>query len=317
MSTQKHETTGELENGLVQLRFADDDGHIKDINAAEVAEALKGLVAFTSEMAKAGLFGDGLPPEVRIRPAQEGSFVLEAILMWAAANPEGAITSGITVGGALTQGINMGLRKLRGEEPSDIDYLDNGDVKINWPNNKVDQVPQQVWNRLRAMKRPTSKALRMMLAPLSDEADRLEVRDSRVAATTAEILRTEPDVVAERSDYRAAVAEPDETEERTNTFEIEATLRSIDFKRGEKWRILTALGPRQASIEDEEFLLQLDRGLALHKGDLFDVTVRELETTGPGRTKREWSLIKVTRKRQGASDDSDEPSSDPQPSDEE
>lgn len=80
---------------------------------------------------------------------------------------------------------------------------------------------------------------------------------------------------------------------------LEAQLSSIDFRPGEKWRVRTALGSRQATIEDDDFLRQLDHGLALHKNDLFDVTVREVATTRNGRTTREWVLIRVKRKRRG------------------
>jgi hypothetical protein len=305
----KKEQIGELSDGLVQLRFSDEGGQIHDLNAAEMAETLQGLVEFTSQMAKAGLFGDGPSPELRVRPPQEGSVILEAVLQWVGENPEGAVGSAMAAGGALAQGINMGLKRLRGEEPSDFERLDNGDIKVTWPNDRVDQVPEKVWDQLRATKKPTRKALRKLMAPLSDDADSLEVRDGTANETTEDILRSEPEVVASRDDYRAAVVEVDDISENTSTFEAEMQLTSIDFRRGEKWRIKTLDGERQAMMEDEEFLLQLDRGMALHKNDIFDVTIREVSTTKNGRTSRDWSLIKVKRKRRGVDDGNGESSS--------
>ncbi|NWL32996.1 hypothetical protein [Paenarthrobacter nitroguajacolicus] len=302
---EKKEQVGELADGLVQLRFSDEKGQIHDLNAAEMAETLQGLVEFTSQMAKAGLFGDGPSPELRVRPPQEGSFILEAVLAWAGENPEEAVGTALATGGALVQGLNMGLRRLRGAEPKDFDYLDNGDVKVVWADDKVDQVPAKVWDQLRAEKKQTRKALRKIMAPLSDDADSLEVRDGTAAETTDEILRTEPEAVASRDDYRTAVVEVDDISERTDTFEAEAQLTSIDFRRGEKWRIKTLDGTRQAMMEDEEFLRQVDKGMALHKNDIFDVTIREVSTTKNGRTTRDWSLIKVIRKRRGEDDGND------------
>lgn len=299
---EKTEQIGDLADGLVQLRFSDEAGRVHDLNAAEMAETLQGLVEFTSQMAKAGLFGDGPPPELRVRPPQEGSFILEAVLQWAGENPEGTVGYALAAGGALAQGINMGLKRLRGEEPKDFELLDNGDVKVIWPNDRVNQVPAKVWDQLQATKKPTRKALRKLMAPLSDDADSLEVRDGTVDETTDDILRSEPEVVASRSDYRTAVVEPDDTSENVSTFEAEAQLTSIDFRPGEKWRIKTLDGTRQAMMEDEEFLRQVDKGMALHKNDIFDVTIREVSTNKNGRTTRDWSLIKVNRKRRGEDD---------------
>lgn len=313
-SVEKKEQIGELSDGLVQLRFSDDEGKIHDLNAAEMAETLQGLVEFTSQMAKAGLFGDGPPPELRVRPPQEGSVILEAVLQWAGQNPEEAVGTALAAGGALVQGLNMGFKRLRGQEPKDFDYLDNGDVKVVWADDRVDQVPAKVWDQLRVEKKQTRKALRKLLAPLSDDADSMEVREGTSADTTDEILRAEPEVVASRDDYRTAVVDVDDISENIHTFDAEAQLTSIDFRRGEKWRIKTLDGSRQAMMEDEEFLRQVDKGMALHKNDIFDVTIREVSTTKNGRTSRDWSLIKVIRKRRGEDDGNDGSSPEEPPS---
>ena len=296
-------------DGVVQLRFSDEAENIRSINAAEMAEAIQGLVEFTSGMAKAGLFGDGVPPELRVRPPREGSFILEAVLQLVQTDPGVALGTAGSAGAALTAGLRVGIRRLRGEEPTDFEYLENGDVKVTWPHHAVDQIPSQVWDQLRANKRPTRRALRKIMAPLSDEADSLEVRDGTADQSTSRILESEPEVVASRSDYRIAVEEPDDVTETVQTIEAEAQLTSIDFRPGEKWRIKTLDGTRQATMEDEEFSRRLDNGMALHKNDIFDVTIREVRTVKNGRTSREWSLIKVTRKRRGEDDDHNESSS--------
>ena len=299
----------EIADGVVQLRFSDEAENIRSINAAEMAEAIQGLVEFTSSMAKAGLFGDGAPPELRVRPPREGSFILEAVLQLYQNDPGVALGTAGSAGAALATGLRVGIRRLRGDEPADFEYLDNGDVKITWPHQRVDQIPSQVWDQLRANKRPTRRALRKLMAPLSDEADSLEVRDGTADQSTSRILESEPELVANRSDYRIAVQEPDDVTETVETFEVEAQLTSIDFRPGEKWRIKTLEGTRQATMEDEEFSRQLDNGMALHKNDIFDVTIREIRTVKNGRTTREWSLIKVTRKRRGEDGDHNESSS--------
>lgn len=297
----------EFTNGVVQLRFADEEHNVKDINAAELAEVLQGLVEFTSQMTKTGLLGDGVAPEVRVRPPQPGSFIVEAVLQWAGENPMEAITGSISVGGAMVEAIHLGIRALRGDEPSDVDYLENGDVKIKWPGEKMDQVPAQAWDQLRTMPRKTRRALRKLMAPLADaDVDTLEVRTGGVDDTTSDVLQSAPAVTAGRTDYVVAAAETDEVEERTRVFEAEARLTSIDFRPGEKWRVETREGTRQASMEDDSFLLAVDRGMALHKNDIFEVTIREDQTIKNGRTSTNWALIAVRLKRRGSEDGNDE-----------
>lgn len=298
----------EVDDGLVQLRFADEDGQIHDLNAAELADVLQGLVEFTGQMSRAGLFGDGFPPEVRVRPAQEGSFVLEAILQWSSENPEAAWSVAMSTGGGLTKALDVAIRKLRGVQVTDFEYLDNGNVKVNWKDETVDELPVGVWNELKGQKKRTKRALRKIMAPLGDEADRLEIRSATPDAETRALLDTAPTVVSTRTDYRAAAAELDDTEEKTETFDTEAQLQSIDFRQGEKWRVSTPRGRRQATIEDEDFLRRLDEGMALHKNDVFQVTVREVATTRDGRTTREWALTRVVRTKRGGDDADPAPS---------
>lgn len=310
MSEQLSKKRDDLLGGLVQLRFSDEAGSITDINAAEMAESLLGLVELNGQMARAGLYGEGIPPEVRVRPPEKGSFIIEAILQWSAANPEGALTMATTAGGLLTQAINVGIKVTRGGVVEDWDELNNGDVKLKWKDGSTpSQVPAAVWKELQKSKRQTRKALSRIMAPLGDEADKLEIRDGSGSETTSEILETPPDIVAGKDDYRAAVHQSDDVSEWVSEFEAEAQLRSIDFRPGEKWRIKTLHGTRSATMEDEEFLVQLDRGMALHKNDIFDVTIREVQTTKNGRTSKVWSVIKATRKRRGEDDDNTTPSS--------
>ncbi|WP_455837038.1 DUF7946 domain-containing protein [Pseudarthrobacter siccitolerans] len=310
MSEELKQNREDLRNGLVQLRFSDEAGHIRDINAAEMAESLLGLVELSGQMARAGLYGEGVPPEIRVRPPEKGSFIIEAIVHWAAENPEGAMTMAGTAGGALTQAINVGLKVIRGGAVEDWEYLDNGDVKLKWKDGATPtQVPEPVWKELQKGKKQTRRALSRIMAPLGDDADKLEVRDGRASETTSEVLESPPEVVASKDDYRAAVQEVDEISEYVSEFDAEAQLQSIDFTSAEKWKIRTLHGTRGATMEDEEFLRQLDHGMALHKNDIFDVTIREVQTTKNGRTSRAWSVIKAIRKRRGEDDDNPAPSS--------
>ena len=291
----------DIEDGVVQLRFADDDGSLHALNAAEVAQVLQGVVEFTDNLAKRGAFGDGMPPTVLVRPAKTGSFTLEAILAWSAAHPE-VVGMYMGAGGVVVKSIDAGLKKLRGVRVTDMERSGDGLVKLNWSDGDVSEVPESAWKELNTMPRKTRKALAKIMAPLGDAADRLELREATVDENSADVLNTPPASVATRSDYREASHDSDDVDQTTDTFTAEASFGSIDFENSEKWRVTTTRGTRKATIEDEAFLRRIDEGGAIHKNDLFEVTIREEKVVTNGRTSTDWFVIDARLTRRGDND---------------
>lgn len=290
------------EEDLLQLRFRDDDGSLTSLNAVEMAEVLQGLSELAGDMGKVGLFGDGVPPELRIRPPKEGSFIIEGMLQWAMENPEAAHGMTFGTGAALAGAFQSGVKILRGEL-EDFQPQENGMVKVLWRNAPPQEIPLAAWNRLRSMKRPTRRALRKIMAPMSEDASSLEVRTGRATETTDEVLTADLFTVATRDDYRTAAYESEDPEEKFAEFDAEAQFTNVNFE-GDKWRVVTLHGTRQATIEDQEFLRAVDKGLPLHKNDIFDVTIHETRVQSPGgKTMIEWALTRVERKRRGSDND--------------
>jgi hypothetical protein len=292
----------EITDGVLQLRFADEGNTVHAINAAEVAQVLQGLVEFTSDMAKHGLFGDGMPPEVKVRPVREGSFVVEAVLQFTNDNPTVTTMLGGAAGTVLAKTVGVAVKTLRGSKVKSAQEMSNGSMLVEWTGGGVNEVPRDVWRRLNAMKRPTRKAMQKLMAPLGDEADVLELRSGDLDTPSSELMDGEPAFVATPSDYRDAAYESEEVEEEVETFNTEARLQSIDFRPGQKWRVATKDGTRLATIEDEDFLRGLDEGIPLHKNDIFEVTVREVRTTSNGRTTTDWSITEARRTKRGTDD---------------
>ncbi|RKE60427.1 hypothetical protein [Microbacterium sp. AG238] len=307
----------QIENGVVQLRFADADDNVRDISAQDLAEVLEGLLEFSRELAKSGEFGDGPAPEIRIRVPKQGSFVLEA-LVWLAENPlTGAGATGAAIAGgamakelgtaagkAITNAIGVGLRRLRSEKPERAEMLQNGEVLLTWPDQTTTQITTATWSKLNEMKRPTRTALRKLMSPLGKDAEKLEVRSASVSEPTPEILSEPAAATARAGDYLAASTEPVEAFERERVFETEAVLRSIDFDSPDKWRVETTKeGTRQARIDDREFLLRVDRGEAIHKGDIFWLKILEVVSKEPGKnTSKDWTVLEVRRTKRGERD---------------
>lgn len=282
---------------LIQLRYEDSDGELRELNAAELAAALQGLVEFVSEAAKAGALGDAPPPNVMVRPLREGSFILQAVLQWAQENPEVAAGIGTSVAGNVVVAVKVGLRKLRGEV-TDFEYLDNGNVKLRWADNTAQEVPAAAWKLLDQRRRRTKSALAKILAPMASQVDTLTLTSSASDGND----EGETVEVAGRDDYRAAIAPEPEEELPVETFEVEGTLRRIDFQPKAKWRVATNRGTKSATVEDEDFLRRVDEGLPLKKTDIFRFRIRE-ETVQKARRTTRWVIEEVLGHRPGSTDD--------------
>jgi hypothetical protein len=307
----------EIENGVVQLRFADSLDNVRDINAQDLIDVVQGLVEFSDELSKSGEFGDGPSPEIRIRVPKQGSFVLEA-LVWLQGNPitgaglgllavaggAAAKEVGTEAGKAISRAIGVGIRSLRGEKPERAEVLENGEIELTWPDKTTTQVTPATWNKLSNLKRPTRTALRKIMSPLGKDADSLEIRDASVTESTEEILSSPPVATASTGDFLTASTEPVEAFERERIFETEAVLRSIDFDSADKWRVETTKnGTRQARIDDQEFLRSVDRGEALRKGDIFWLRILEVVAKEPGKNvSTDWTVLEVRRTKRGAED---------------
>jgi len=285
------------------LRFVGEekDGTaLHELRAAHVAEVLEGLVGLTSDFTKAGVFGDEeLGSELLVRPAQEGSFLMEVLRM-AQDNPE-VVAAGVGATGVptLSQVVWWATRSARADV-EDFDYLENGKVKVHWQDNTVQEVPRSAWDELQKRDRRRKKQLRQIMAPLRDErVSSLEVE----SPPSAEVETSEePEVFTlTRPDYDA-VQPDDEVDEVATVFETEAQMSAIDFDNPTRWRVKTKTVTRAVTVEDSEFLARVANGLAIRKSDIFRLKVREDKVTKNGQTRRTWTVLEVESYRRAADD---------------
>lgn len=296
-----------LADGVVDsltLRFVGEekDGTaLHELRAAHVAEVLQGLVGLSSDFAKAGVFSDGpAGSEVLVRPAQQGSFLIEVLRI--IQDSKEAIGVGAVVAGmpTLSQVIWWATRAARADV-SDFEHLKNGNVKVSWQDNTVEEVPLPAWQELQKRDRRRKKQLRQIMAPLSDaRVSSLEVQSPPTAEVEAgedaeAFTLTRPDYDAVRPD--------DEINERQEIFEIEAQMSAIDFDNPTRWRVKTKDSTRAVTVEDEDFLGRVANGLAIRKSDIFKLRVREDTVEKNGRTRRTWTVLGVESYRRAAHDD--------------
>lgn len=294
----------ELESGLFQLRYLNEDNSLSEISAAELSDALSGVVELTSQMHKAGLFGNAVPPEVKARPAERGSFVLTTVIEFISSDPliVGALYS--TAGSALLLVVNAGIKLLRGVKVRGQVTTDHGTVIVTWEDGSFEELPMSAWRKLERMPNQTKKAFRKLMAPLSDEATTVELRDGTVDRDSQELSQQPARATATRSDYRAAAYEEEAEEPEVDHFEAEAQFVNVDFEDGERWRIKTRRGERKVVIEDQDFLRRVSRNEPISKDNIYRVEIREESTVSNGRRSTVWALESVELVREGSRDDS-------------
>ncbi|AMS03841.1 hypothetical protein SEA_BAXTERFOX_31 [Gordonia phage BaxterFox] len=274
---------------------------LDELRAVDVADVLRGLAGIVGDFDKAGAFHSEGPADsqVLVRPPREGSFVIEAIRV-ASENWEAvAAATGIP---SIAQLIEWSTRSARAEV-EDFEHLENGNVKISWQDNTVNEVPRAVWDELNKRKRRRKKQLREIMAPLSDD----RVAELEVSGPPADDDQPEqtpaPDSFSlNRADYDS-VAPEDEVEESANTFEVDAQMQTIDFGDPTKWRVRAAGRTRKATVEDADFLSQVTQGLAISNSDIFRLQIREDKIVKNGRERTTWTVLKVIRRRRRAGDD--------------
>ncbi|MCU1614695.1 MAG: hypothetical protein JWO98_2235 [Frankiales bacterium] len=303
--------TGNVESLTLRFVGEEDDGTVlHELRAAHVAQVLEGLVGLTSDFAKAGAFGDGpAGSELLVRPAQDGSFLIEVVRIvhdhWGAISAGGSSTGIPTVGAILW----WATRSARADV-KDFSYLDNGNVKVSWQDNTVQEIPRAAWDELQKRERRRKKQLRQIMAPLSDDrVSSLEVQSPPEAeAGPAEQVKS---FTLTKPDYDAVRPDDEEITEEQDIFEIEAQMSAIDFDNPKRWRVKTKGATRAATVEDQDFLGRVARGLAIRQTDIFRLRVRQDTVVKNGRARRTWTVLRVESFRRAAHDDDDAQSSSP------
>lgn len=284
---------------ILQLRYKDAEGQLESLRADELAEALQGLSDMVSDFARAGAFGEGPPPELRVEPVEEGSVIINTFLEVDWAMTADMVTSLSPIGG-LAWMIKSATKSMRAR-PADMEYLDSDTVKLTWSDGEVETIPARAWEELnRASRRKKHKRnLRKIMAPLSDDADFLEIR----SGSATEVAHEVPQFIATRDDYRVVAYEEPDSDEATEVFDVETQVEAIDFEPDGKWRIRLAGGTRRATMEDEDFMAKIDRGLPIGKDDIFQMRIRVDSVTKNERRKNDYAIVKVLSHTQRSSSD--------------
>ena len=277
------------EQQAITLRFTGHNGDgadLHELRAEHVSDVLEGISELAQDFDKAGAFHNSGPTsrDLFVRPAKEGSFIIELIQLIAEHPAETAAAVGVPSLGQITW---TAIQMFK-DQVTDFDHLENGNVKINWRDGSVSEVTPAVWEELNKRTRRRKKQLRKIMRPIEDA----RVSELQLGSTTD--TPEQPPVILTKDDYRS-VAPDDNEEEEFEIFETTGQLSAIDFDDPDRWKIKTPFATRVATVEDENFLTQVSKGLYLNSTDSFAIKVREDRVTKNGRTTKKWTILKIQK----------------------
>ncbi|MDO5076401.1 hypothetical protein [Corynebacterium sp.] len=283
---------------VISLRFDGENTNgtaVHELRAEHVAQTLLGLTELTEDFEKAGVFHPEGPikSEILIRPAKEGSFIIEA-MRFITENPETAKEIAYTVVGipTVSQLIQWSV-KATSDQLVDASPLDDGSYKVKWRNDSVDIIPAKAFMELNKKTVRRRKQLRKIMAPLTDPRitelnvtpakDNPDVkRDEHYTLTKADYIRVNPE---------------DEIEESSNIITHEGTLAVADLEGGGAWSVRVGDTRKKVEIKDSVFLEQVRHGEKVNNENLYTMMIQEDRVKKNGKTtSTKWTILHIKRK---------------------
>lgn len=287
-----HDETSGNDAPLTQLRFATKDAQTA-LTAKEVSNVLAGLHEINEVLNSKNGYGAGTKATLEVKPFREGSLIIEVVteLMGSPA-AQGVLD----VAGATTVAwfIKRLLDKTRASEISDFDILRDGTVKVKWHDGTVEHVSRPVWHEFSKLSRKSKGAMRKIMTPLDNENRIMELRQGSANQTTAELEKTPAERVANRSDWQRFQVGEDEPADEPEWFEAVGKFSNVNFNSGEGWRFETEDSERRVSIEDEDFLAQVQEdGRSFNKSGTYTVKIREEKYWTDQQRRTTWAIEEV------------------------
>lgn len=291
------------------------DGPSVDNGEIDVADLAPSLLALGDlfEAANRALNKDRSEVKLKIRASEKGSFIallsldvsfIADMLDMVAAHPDrmtaanqllDLIIKGGTIAGG-TFGFFKTLKWLNGGKPDSAAKNDDGTTSLTKGGTTI-IVDQRTIILLEDLptREATEKFVKTSFKPEGIQKVTLDEGDE---------TDDEPNLVLTKGDVGSAlVPEPSEEEVTETSVEREALLKivSAQFEEGYLWRFTDGTNTFTASMEDEAFVMRLDKSeVVLSKNDTLRCAIEEKQQLTGSRLKTETRIIEVREHISGA-----------------
>lgn len=268
------------------------------INARAMGQALQGVADLVQAVANTGDFDEHAAPEVRVAATEEGSFELQLIIQalgewWATirpalTGPDAEAASTLVTFAGVTVGAIKWARDKAGRRVKDKTLNERGQVEAHLEDGTTLVADPEV---VEAAEHPrVQRAIKEVTAPLAY----LGIQTLNVESMTMDVtLNSE-----EARKIPDPEPEPDPTR-KTLIYEVWASFDRPHFG-GDRWGVTSPGRSFQATIEDDEFLAEVEAGnVRLNAYDEFRVKVREEPyVTGGGQRRFHRYIERVLEHRE-------------------
>lgn len=274
----------EADTAVLRLVY-DGDEYQGEIGAAELAEVIRSLHELAQAISGSGDLAEMSRPRVRVKPFEEGSFGIEAIID--AIGPGGGL---LGIAGAVGGSFAFYWKNMRRVVARYVHHPEDGTYEVTLVNGETMQWTEQEFQLYR--NRRAKKAAHGIAAPLRNGASlRVETTSTTDEIPAEDAYKFDP---------------PDEPDSETDHFDVWATPDTVSFDPDKKWRLTSGeMGSFTAAIEDKRFLENVALGrVRIGKNDSFKLGIRTVTTDGnDGKPKRQWFVERVIEYHQGAEQD--------------
>jgi hypothetical protein len=278
--------------GVTYKGAALEEGRMPVRDLAPALLALGDLFADVSVL----LYPDRKPVALNIQASKEGSFVLHLILeaekTWDQVmdllTAEGSTAlvnlQGLVVGAgglfALIKHLKGRLAKSHEKDPI------SGRIRITAQDGSVIEVAAEVLDLYQKL--AIRKKTQQVVAPLQREGvESITFQDERETTVTIEASEVPAFEAPEASEISLGADQ---------TTEMVASILSLTFVEGNKWRLSDGERTFNAVIEDQAFVDRVDGGIeSFRKGDMLRLRMRTRQTQREGRLHTEYTVVEVVQ----------------------
>lgn len=268
-----------------------------EIDIEELAVSLTGIAGVLKQAGAIANKGQNCKITVKVSSLEPGSFELhlvteqikEVLSFWGT-NPNviglATLLSLLGFTGTVSAGLIQFILKLKNSKVKKVEELPNNEIKITYIDNSETKnitINKNVYNFYNDIDLRTS--LNKVLSPLkSNGIDSLEIRDSS-KNVKEEITKTDLQYfdINSQNDFLDA-----------NIIDMWLSFLSISFKDGNKWRFAYGDSEFYATMEDEEFLNNVDNNsLSFSKSDAIKAQVKIEQYLTEKGIKTEYKILKI------------------------
>lgn len=275
-----------MDQQALTLKYDGFLAHEGEMDAREVAEAIRGFADFSGRIAEV-MYGRGIQVQSTVRGVREGSLEIPFLIKFTGEALGILASMGLPIPPMdflkiLAECIKL-LKALGGSKPTNIKKAENGSVLVETNNGTIVNV-NQLTVQLVMDPQTTRAAQKFVRKPLQNSAEVVKILTDH-AEEIAKVNRQEAAAFVPMDGSNVLVE---------NTSEVYVTISTATLRGKTRWRFYDGKNSFSADIEDQDFLARVDQGQErFGKHDALFVRLRTRQKQFKGKLRAEYAIEEV------------------------